>query len=505
MTRLAYTVQLWHISFVVAALLAAPSVARAQEPSGLQAAVAIERAMMDAIAQAEKSVVSIARMSSEAATESERGMLDSPFRPRQMRESHDPRDADYVPKEFATGVVIDAKGFILTTYHCVRKGDLHKIVTINRKLFNTSIYAADPRSDLAVLRVDDGQKIAPDDFVPIKFGDAKQVRKGQIVITLGNPHGIARDGQVSASWGIISNLARKASPKPADQEPTLHQFGTLIQTDARLNWGTSGGALVNLKGEMVGLTTSLPVGNGVEQAAGYAIPIDDTFRRIIDTLKQGKSVDFGFLGVSPRGIRRPEEKGQHGLVIDNVSPGGPASRAGLSNEDVVTHIDGEPVYDFDDLRRLVGRFAAGSTVAITYEQGQEKGGRVNVANVVVGKYRKSGLQKAREAIVSVTEPLWRGMQVDFSTAVVEMRSIQSALPMRIAVSAVLPDSPAAKAGVHPGMFVANVGNTPVDSPSDFHRAVAKLSGPVTLQVIDGANSLPIGAFSSLRFITIEPE
>ncbi|MBL8826244.1 MAG: trypsin-like peptidase domain-containing protein, partial [Planctomycetaceae bacterium] len=377
----------------------------AQEHSGLQAAVAIEQAMVTAIGTAEKSVVSIARVASDGSGQRDDRELDLPLIqrpgfPQRMREINDPRDPEFVPKEFSAGVVIDAKGLILTAYHCVLKGDLHKVTTLNRKVFNTSIYAADPRSDLAVLKVDEGQKIADDDFVPIKFGDAKKLRKGQIVITLGNPFGIARDGQVSASWGIVSNLARKLGPKPAGEEPTLHQFGTLIQTDARLNWNTSGGALVNLKGEMVGLSTSLPAGAGFEQAAGYAIPIDDTFRRVVDTLKQGKAVEYGFLGISPGMIVRPEiANGRHGLVVDHVTPGGPASRAGLRGGELVTHIDGEPVYDFDDLRLLVGRFAAGATTSLTYERPESR--QTQVVPIVLAKYRKQSMAKARDPIVSV--------------------------------------------------------------------------------------------------------
>src|SRR5207342_2000310 len=105
----------------------------------------------------------------------------------------------------------------------------------------------------------------------------------------GNPYAIARDGQVSASWGIVANLSRKAGPIPDETSPagvrntSLHHYGTLIQTDAKLNLGTSGGALLNLKGEMVGLTTSLAAAVGYEQAAGFALPVDDAFRRAVET------------------------------------------------------------------------------------------------------------------------------------------------------------------------------------------------------------------------------
>ena len=149
----------------------------------------------------------------------------------------------------------------------------------------------------------------PTNLQPITFGDAATLKKGQIVIALGNPYAIARDGQPSASWGIISNLQRQApSPRdgtrPSDGRETLHHFGTLIQTDARLELGTSGGALVNLKGEMIGLTTSLAALSGYERPGGFAIPVDDDFRRALETLKTGRLPDYGFLGVAPRTLGR---------------------------------------------------------------------------------------------------------------------------------------------------------------------------------------------------------
>ena len=122
-----------------------------------------------------------------------------------------------------------------------------------------------------MLALDDaaGHPVDALDFPPIVLGDGASLRKGQIVLSLGNPYGIAADGQANACWGIVSNLARKAPPVPDELDvsgkPTIHHFGTLIQTDAKLNWGTSGGALLNLRGEMVGLVTSLPMTPGYEE------------------------------------------------------------------------------------------------------------------------------------------------------------------------------------------------------------------------------------------------
>src|SRR5258705_9237173 len=149
------------------------------------------------------------------------------------------------------------------------------------------------------------KNIAPDSFPTIRLGDAATLHKGQFVVAIGNPYAIQTDGQPTASWGIITNLARKApsgtnlndAPGPADDyRTTLHHLGTLIQTDAKLGFTAAGGALLNLRGELIGLTTTAATIAGHEQPAGYAIPINAATRRIIETLKQGREVEYGMFG-----------------------------------------------------------------------------------------------------------------------------------------------------------------------------------------------------------------
>src|SRR5262245_35256420 len=269
-------------------LAASGTAARAQEPSALAAAAAMERLVTDAIERAEKSVVAIARVRHEA-----------PGAELPRTERRDPFDPAFIPNEFGAGVVIDAKGLIVTAAHVlgnVREADYY--VWISRKPYPAKVKAADPWLDLAVLQID------AVNLKPITFGNARDLKKGQFVIALGNPYAIAKDGQPSASWGIISNLQRQApaprtGTRPSETGETLHHWGTPIQTDARLELGSSGGALVNLKGEMVGLTTSLAALYGYERPGGFALPVDDDFRRALDTLKTGRLPDYGFLGVAP--------------------------------------------------------------------------------------------------------------------------------------------------------------------------------------------------------------
>src|SRR5262249_12990240 len=154
-----------------------------------------------------------------------------------------------------------------------------------------------PRSDLAVLRLLD-KKLRP--LPKLKIGDGGNARKGKFVVSLANPFAAGfRDGSPSASWGIISNIQRRApgNPEEETQKIPLHLHPILLQTDARLNLGCSGGALLNLRGELIGLTTSRAAINGSEMAGGFAIPLDTNVQRIIARLQEGMEVEYGFLGV----------------------------------------------------------------------------------------------------------------------------------------------------------------------------------------------------------------
>ena len=247
--------------------------ARCQGPlSPIDVARAADQVMVDLIAKAERSVVAIARVEKPRPGETfNLELRPNPFGlPTAPALPASPTDSDFVANEYGTGVVIDARGLILTAYHVLGDHSDYFVTTHDRRVFRAWAKGADPRSDLAVLAVD------ATDLVPITFGDAAKMRKGDTVIALGNPFAIARDGQVSASRGIVSNLARKAPAMPDESDlsgrSTLHHFGTLIQTDAKLNLGTSGGPLLNLDGEMVGLTVALAAVQGYETAARSTRP-----------------------------------------------------------------------------------------------------------------------------------------------------------------------------------------------------------------------------------------
>jgi len=471
-----------HLAIAAVVVLLAPCACmlHAQGPADVDPLAALERALVDTIAQNEKSVVAIARVRIPRSDEALRPEFrPDPFGRRAVVSSGPkPTDPDFIPNEYGTGVVIDRRGLILTAYHVLGEDSEYYVTTADRKVYRARIKGADPRSDLAVLQIDAGS------LKPITFGNAERVRKGEIVIALGNPHAIARDGQVSASWGMISNLHRKAPPTPSEFDSTgkrtLHHFGTLIQTDAKLNLGTSGGPLLNRRGEMVGLTVALAATAGYEKAAGYAIPVDATFRRVVDVLKEGREVEYGFLGIQPANLQ-PQEvlAGLHGIRVFRVEPGTPADRYGLKPDDLITAVAGRPIYEADGLMLEVGRLPVESIARL----GVVRDGKRRTVNVTLTKYR------VREQPIVTNRPRpWRGMRVDYPSVVVSAdpraRSRQPYYDEGVIVTTVAAGSPAAAAELQPGMRITHVGRTLVRTPKEFFSAVGSKSGSVQVRLAD---------------------
>ncbi len=476
------------IAYCVAmAALLAPQPSLAQVPAALDIVEAIEQVVADAIERAEPSVVSIARVRHTELAATPRPPFDPFGVPFSIRQRPGPQDPGFVPNEYGTGVIVDGRGMILTAYHLLGNNEQfdYYVTTIDRRTHKATLLAADPRSDLAIL------KIEATGLRPIRFGNADNLRKGQIVIALGNPYAIARDGQVSASWGIVANLHRKAprdtSEGAGNPGATLHHYGTLIQTDAKLNLGTSGGALIDKSGQMVGLTTSLAAIAGYEKAAGYAIPVDATFRRIVETLKKGREVEYGFLGIEPDNLTDQERKiVPQGMRVNKVYAGTPARDSGLLEGDIITAVDGKPVFDADSLVLEVGKQPVHAVVTLGIVRNADQ---MPPLIVRLAKFPVQGRK------VYEPRPRWRGMLVDYKTATIqEARFRQTPPGDAVVVLDVEENSSCWKAGLRRGMFITRVKNRPVTSPEDFEELVRNENENVLLHLaesFDGPSSAVI--------------
>mgnify|MGYP003879202109 CR=1 FL=1 len=456
--------------------------AGAQTPSADLAT--IQRAVVEAIARAEKSVVAIARVQRERP--GQRAPLEprpDPFGNRRAAVLPPPRptDPDFIPDDLAVGVVIERGGLVLTAAHVLAEESDYYVTAARRPAFQAKVLAADPRSDLAVLAPIEGPVAGSGEWVPMALGNADALQKGEFVVALGNPYAIRREGQPSASWGVVANLARKAPPTPDEEDPigksTLHHFGTLIETDARLNMDSSGSPLINLKGEMVGMATAIPSVVGFQASAGYAIPVDATFRRALDALRQGREVEYGFLGIQLGGAGRSDAGGATpGTRVERVIPGLPAARHGLKSGDVILAVNGVAVRDSDELVRQLSKYPLETAVKLALRRGD----RQLDLEVPLTKLRVRGRR-----VVTAEDPPWRGLRVDYATAVQEVYSTAANFPLgeALAVTEVEKDSPAWEAGLRPGSLITHVERSPVRTPKQFRQAVAAKTGPVSIRVV----------------------
>jgi len=251
-----------------------------------------------------------------------------------------------------SGVVVTPDGFMLTSAHVVAAGDGGARASfVDGSEVGVEIVGTDPLSDLAVLRAEGS------DFVPAALGDAENLRVGQLVVAIGNPHGFA--GSVTA--GVVSALGRSL---PVRSRAAGRIVENVIQTDAALNPGNSGGALADGHGHVVGVNTAV-AGVGL----GLAVPINDTTRKIIGALMSEGRFRRAYLGIAggPRPLppRLARELGREtGVEVVEVVEGSPAANAGLRAEDLIVELNGTAVAGVDDLQRLMSGEPIGEPVTL---------------------------------------------------------------------------------------------------------------------------------------------
>jgi S1-C subfamily serine protease len=263
-----------------------------------------------------------------------------------------------LPAGAGSAVTLTPDGFMLTSAHVVsgpnRRG---RVAFTDGQELSFRVIGLDPLSDLAVLRADGA------DLAPVVLGDAGGLRVGQLVVAIGNPHGFA--GSVTA--GVVSALGRSL---PARSRNTFRYIDNVIQTDAALNPGNSGGGLVDSRGRLVGINTAV-AGVGL----GLAIPINDATRQIIGALMRDGRVRRAYIGIAggprplpPQARIRLGRAG--GLEVVEVAEGSPAQRAGVRPEDLIVAIGGMPVQRADDVQQLMNDAAIGRPLPVSVIRGE---------------------------------------------------------------------------------------------------------------------------------------
>ncbi len=256
-----------------------------------------------------------------------------------------------VPAGAGSAVALTPDGFLLTSAHVVAgPGRAGRAAFVDGRELSFSVVGIDRLSDLAVLRADGDQ------LVPATLGEAERLRVGQLVVAIGNPNGFA--GSVTA--GVVSALGRSL---PARAGRTVRYIDNVIQTDAALNPGNSGGALVDSSAQVVGINTAV-AGVGL----GLAVPINTATRQIIGALMRDGRVRRAYIGIAggPRPLpphARVQLGRRGGVEVVEVASGSPAERAGMRAEDLIVELGGQPVERVDDVQRLMNHEAIGRPLA----------------------------------------------------------------------------------------------------------------------------------------------
>ena len=375
-----------------------------------------------------------------------------PFGPR-GRQPGNPFDHRAPRRGQGSGVIISSDGYIVTNNHVIAQAREVSVTLPDKREFMGKIIGVDPKSDLAVVKVNASHLPA------IAWGDASNLQVGEYVLAVGNPFGL----NSTVTLGIVSAVGRG--------QMGITQYEDFIQTDAAINPGNSGGALVNTKGELVGINTAIFSQTGGYQGVGFAVSTTMA-RPIYESLVKSGKVVRGYLGIGLQGLNQDLAasfglKDVKGALINDVKAGSPADQAGLKQGDVIVRYQGNPVDDGVALQRLVTSTAVGVKVALSViRDGRERELTVRVGEQPdeskVAKVQQGDSEDALSGLVVE--------EIDQDTA----RQLGFQGTRGVVVTRVDPDSGAERAGFSAGDVIQEMNRRPIKSVKDFEKASAGL-------------------------------
>ena len=366
------------------------------------------------------------------------------------------------------GVVITSDGYILTNNHVVELSEELRVhLDATNEEYDAKLIAADPKSDVALIKLE-GAK----DLKVMPIGDSKKLRVGDVTFAIGNPFGLAQ----TVTMGIVSALGRSSS------DVSILEYANLIQTDAAINRGNSGGALVDAQGRLVGINTAIQGGmNGGNVGIGFAIPSNMALDIVNRLLEGGGKVRRGFLGVSLQPLDRDlatglDWKKRYGVLISQVGPETPAAIAGLEASDIITNFEGEQARSLDSLRLRISNTPPNKEVTFgIFRKGKEMEVKVTLAELpedpasVMGIGRGPGIEEIIEG-VEIADLNEENRAANDIADDIEGVLVQS----------VDPNSVAAESGLREGQVILEVNQIAVSSVNDAMKARLQFEGSVLL-------------------------
>ena len=459
------TVATFNFTKTAKAAVAAPAAA-ALDDNSVGALLTLDRAMETLAARVTPAVVNVtvASKSSEQQSGLE-GMPDmqqffgpdSPFGHQFGRQFNVPsQPQNRMEHGLGSGVIISPDGYIVTNNHVIDGAVDIRVTMSNREVLPAKLVGADPLTDLAVIKVN------ATNLPSVPWGNSADLHPGQTVLAFGNPYGY----RFTVTRGIISALNRP-NPDPSDRRKP----GEFIQTDAAINPGNSGGALVDARGELIGINTFLISSSGSFAGMGFAIPSQIVQPTVEALIRDGK-VTHGFIGiqisdVTPDNAKFFQMNQAVGAIVSEVGPDTPAAKAGLRTGDVITELDGKPVTDAGQLQMTVGQKRPGDTIHLLVVRDSKP---TNIAVTLAALGNGKGTEtaggdhgKARWglSLADLTPEVRNELQT--------RKSVQGAM-----VEEVQPGSPADNAGLQRGDVIMEVNRHAVKSSAEVAEALSSV-------------------------------
>jgi serine protease Do len=374
-------------------------------------------------------------------------------------------------RALGSGVIVSADGYILTNHHVIDGAQDIKIDMNDGRTLEAKLIGSDPPSDIAVL------KIAATGLAYLTPGDSDKVRIGDVALAIGNPFGVGQ----TVTMGIISAKGRTNSGAGSGN------FEDFLQTDAPINQGNSGGALVNTVGELIGINSQiLPGAGGTNIGIGFAIP-SNMARTVMEQLIKNGKVRRGQLGVVAgrvtsdlaAGLGMSETKG---VIVNSVKPGSGADKAGIRRGDVITALDGTTVNDVNAFRIHIASMAPGSEVTITLLRDNKE----QKVKATLGEFTpdtgETGEQNGAEPNANGAGKL--GLNVEPLTPEIASELSLPQGTQGVVVDSVDPAGPAASAGIQRGDVIQEVNREPVRSSADMRAAIDKSGSKPALLLVN---------------------
>ena len=370
-------------------------------------------------------------------------------------------EGDFKQQSLGSGFIIAREGYIVTNNHVIENADEIKVKLANGKAFNAEVVGRDPKTDLALVKID-----GSNDLKPLAMGDSDALRVGTWVLAIGSPFGLEQ----TVTAGIVSAKGRMIGAGLYDD---------FIQTDASINPGNSGGPLLNMKGEVVGINTAIMSRGGGNDGVGFAIPVN-LAKGIIEQLKNEGKVTRAWLGVgiqdfTPELADYYQVKEQKGALVTQVYEGDPADKGGIKTGDIIIEVEGKRVASSRDLSRAIAIAPVGAQIPITIlRDGQEKTFHVELTE-----------RFDSEAPVKVADKSSKGLGLQ----VTELRpetARRSGLPENekgVLVIHVQPGGKGEIAGIQPGDVIKEINRKPVSTPKDVKRQLKELKSGDTVQML----------------------